>query len=369
MILLLLALSLALAVLHYSFLAVPADFWAIWSYGMFLLSHPAAGLYDAAGLDAFQVGLGMDTTLPFPFPYPPTFMLFLWPLGLLTVQQACVAWLALTCAGFVWAAAGPRPAVLTVLALLVAPATTMGVVAGQGGFLFGALLIGGMRLIEARPWLGGLLLGVLTCKPQLGLLVPVALVAAGAWRGIAATTCVAVSLAVLATAVFGATIWLDWLASLSGYSAWFAMQATLLPLKPTLTANLVLLGFPEAAGPVQVLAGAAMAVLVWFAFRRGVSRAALGVLVAATALANPHAFFYDLPMLTPAVLFLLAARLRMGQPVRWWEGALLVPVLCLPAAMVWTRAFGMAVPISLPILLAFAAWAAWQVRLGATAPG
>ncbi len=42
--------------------------------------------------------------------------------------------------------------------------------------------------------------------------------------------------------------------------------------------------------------------------------------------------------------------------------------LCLPAAMVWTDALGAGLPISLPILLAFAAWAAWQVRLGVVKP-
>ena len=111
-----------------------------------------------------------------------------------------------------------------------------------------------------------------------------------------------------------------------------------------------------------------MATVVWFAFRRGISLGAIGVLAAATALANPHSFYYDLPMLTPAVLFIGAARLRSGQTLRWWETALLMAVLCLPAMMLWSLVLKLPTPVSLPVLLAFAAWAAWQVRLGVIGP-
>ncbi len=245
----------------------------------------------------------------------------------------------------------------------------MSVITGQNGFLSGALLIGGLRLIGTRPWLGGLLLGLLTYKPQFGLLVPVALLAAGAWRGIGATVCVTLLLVALTTVMFGGSIWLDWLASLPGYSAWFAAKTELLPLKPTVLANLALLGVPEAAAELlQLLVGGAMAALVWFAFRRGVSSPAIGVLAAAAVLANPHAFWYDLPPLTAAVLFLGMARLRAGRPLRWWETFLMMLTLCLPAAMVWTSVLGPGLPISLPILLAFAVWAAWQVRLKVVGP-
>lgn len=363
----LLVASMLFAALHYVLIPIPPDFTALWSYGQFLVEHPAVGLYDAAGLDEFQVGLGMDTTRPFPFPYPPTFLLLIWPFGLLSLHQAFAAWFGLTVTAFVWAASGPRPNVLRVLALLVAPATTMGVVAGQTGFLSGALLIGGMRLIGTRPWLGGLLLAVLTYKPQMGLLVPVALVSARAWPGIGAAMCSTVLLAVLATTIFGVSLWWNWVSSLTAYSAWFEAQAPLLTLKTTITANLALLEIPHAAA-LQAVAGAAMAVVVWSAFRRGISLGAIGVLAAATALANPHAFYYDLPMLTAAVLFIGAARLRSGQSLRWWETVLLMAVLCLPAVMVWTLVLKAPAPVSLPVLLAFTAWSAWQVRLGVIGP-
>ncbi len=349
---------------HHNGQMTAGDFTVLWSYGRMMLAQPAAVLYDVGRLHAFQVGLGMDPLREFPFPYPPTFLLLIWPLGLLPPDQAYYGWVGLTSAAFVWSVAGPRLNTLAVVAILAAPASAMSMIAGQSGLLSGALLIGGLRIIGTRPWLGGLLLGLLTYKPQLGLLVPVALLAAGDWRGIGTAACATLLLAALTMALFGGSIWPDWLASLSGYSAWFAAKTELLPLKPTVLANLALLGVPEAtAQMLQLFAGGAMAVLVWFAFRAGVSPAAIGVLAAATVLANPHAFWYDLPLLTASVLFLGAARLRVGQALRWWETLLMMLTLCLPAAMLSSE-----LPISLPVLLAFVAWAAWQVRLGMVKP-
>jgi arabinofuranan 3-O-arabinosyltransferase len=55
--------------------------------------------------------------------------------------------------------------------------------------------------------LAGLLIGGLTYKPQFGILLPVALVAAGQWRAIASAAATAVLLAAASVAAFGRTAW------------------------------------------------------------------------------------------------------------------------------------------------------------------
>ena len=72
------------------------------------------------------------------------------------------------------------------------------------------------------------------------------------------------------------------------------------------------------------------------------------MLIGAGFLANPHAFFYDIPMVTAAVLLL-------GDAPALGEAAFLLLVLCIPAAMIWTSAF-----ISLPVLIAFPLYALWR---------
>lgn len=348
------AFGYALLQYHYTFLA--QDFFAIWSYGRLLQGHAASELYDPIRLHALQIGLGMDPDWDAPFPYPPIFLLLVRPLGLLPLRLAYHVWIGLGLVAFLWAATGPRLQPLTVAVLAALPASSVCIAAGQSGFLTGALLLGGLRLAKARPWLAGLLLGLLTFKPQLGLMVPVALAAAGAWRAFGAAAAVTAALSALTLLAFGPSAWVDWLTTLPGYQSHFDLNLGNLHLQPTVTANLAMAGAPAGATrTVQMLMAAAMAVLVWMSCRRGLSRTAVAVVAAATIAANPHAFFYDLPMLMAAALFLGQSRVQAGVRLHWAETALLLMVISLPAVILWVD-----FPISLPVVLSFALWAGWQ---------
>ncbi len=53
---------------------------------------------------------------------------------------------------------------------------------GQNGFLTAALIGGTLYLMPVRPVLAGICLGLLSYKPQYGLLFPIVLIAAAQWR-------------------------------------------------------------------------------------------------------------------------------------------------------------------------------------------
>lgn len=352
----LLAAAIGYAMLQYYYSSLAQDFFALWSYGRLLQDHPASDLYDPIRLHALQVGLGMDPTWDAPFPYPPIFLLVVWPLGLLPLDMAYRVWIGFGLAAFILAVTWPQIRPLTVVSLAVLPACTVCVAAGQSGLLTGALLIGGLRLATARPWLAGLLLGILTFKPQLGLMVPVALAAAGAWRSFGACVVVTAVLAVVTVLAFGAGAWVDWLTTLPGYQSRFDLRVGDLHKQPTVTANLVMAGVSAAVAQfVQAAVAAVMVVLVWMCCRRGLSRTAIAVVAAATVAANPHAFFYDLPMLTAAALFLGQSRVQAGDRLNWAETSLLLGVLWIPSVVLWAQ-----FPVSLPVVLPFALWAGWQ---------
>ena len=311
------------------------DFFAIWSYARFLGEHQAVALYDLAALHAAQVGLGMPAAVLNPFPYPPTFLLALWPLRTLDYWTALSIWLL---AGFglyavaLLAAARPHPA--TVLVAILAPATTITLVAGQSGFLAAALLVGGARLLGARPIYAGVLFGLLSYKPQLGMLVPVALLAAGQWRCIAAATATAVLLAATTAVVFGGSVWPAWLAALPEYQEMFAQATQGHRMMATVLTNLQALGMPvRVAEAGQVLASLWATAAVWVCWRRGPRDLGIAVLLAGTCLALPHAFLYDLPILTGGVVVFIRARLRDGRPLDGLEWTSISAVLAFPAAM------------------------------------
>jgi alpha-1,2-mannosyltransferase len=78
---------------------------------------------------------------------------------------------------------------------------------GQNGFLSTALLGGAAIWLDRRPALAGICFGCLSYKPQLGIIVPLALAAAGRWRCFAVAGLTVLVLAGMATIAFGAAIW------------------------------------------------------------------------------------------------------------------------------------------------------------------
>ena len=86
------------------------------------------------------------------------------------------------------------------------PAVLSNFVVGQNGFL--SRLVGGaLVLLERRPVWAGVLLGLLTYKPHLGLLFPIALVAGGYWRAFFRRAIVATLMVAASLIAFGADAW------------------------------------------------------------------------------------------------------------------------------------------------------------------
>ena len=69
----------------------------------------------------------------------------------------------------------------TLLVAAAFPAVLVNIGHGQNGFLTAALLGGALLLLDRRPWLAGVLIGLLAYKPQFGVLIPIALLAGRRW--------------------------------------------------------------------------------------------------------------------------------------------------------------------------------------------
>jgi hypothetical protein len=234
---------------------------------------------------------------------------------------------------------------------LLAPATTIALISGQSGFLSGALMLGGLRLTRSRPIVAGVLFGLLAYKPQLGVLVPIALVSAGLWRTIAAAAVTSLVCVALSSWAFGSDIWAVWLRQLLDYSGHFDPVNYLMP---TIEANARMLGLPERlAQVIQAAVTIPVAFWVWRAFRAGVTERAAALLVVGTFLATPHAFNYDMPMTTAAIVWYFEEAARGPRRLTLGEVAVLALALLLPFAM-WALG-DKGPPISwAPLLLLFA---------------
>lgn len=285
------------------------DFVSYWAGARLAIEGNPAGAYDIQLHRMVELGaIPLHGALP--FGYPPCFLLLLAPFGLLSYPVAAFDWVLLGFAAYCaalrrWAPAMPWLA-------LSFPPLLVNVVTGQAGFLTAALLIGGVSLLPRRPLASGLLLGLLIVKPQLGLVLPLVLLAGREWRAMAGAAASSAGLVVLGVLIFGWAPYQAWLgnagliASIAGegLAGWHRMASVYGALRLAGLAS----GAAWIIHAVVALAAAGAACLVWH--RKAGIEARAGALAAATALASPYLFVYDLLILVAPFLWLIGRERR-----------------------------------------------------------
>jgi hypothetical protein len=332
------------------------DFFALWTSALITHGGDAAINFDADALHTRQTALGMNPGGYNPFPYPPTFLLLLGPIGRLSLPVAFWVFTTPAFAAYILAMyAGRWREWWWALGGCIAPATGITVISGQTGFLSGALMVGGLRLLPTRPALAGVLFGLLTYKPQLGVLVPVALVALGAWRAILAAAGTLLACVAISSAVYGFDLWVLWLHSISEYATRFH---PIVGYMPTIWANAIMLGAPRlVAWGLQFCVSVPVAIAVWRAFRHGPADRAAALMVVGTFLATPHAFNYDMPMMTLALVWYFAERHRDGASFDVGEIIALLLAFTMPFVMLELKKIDMPMSwVPLGLVFCLIAW-------------
>src|SRR3984957_18028009 len=172
---------------------IATDFVNVVAAGQLVRDGAAASAYDWPLHKQAEVrAIGHDFEDYYGWHYPPTFLFVAAALSTLPYLAAALAWLVATLAGYVAAICGILGRRTGVFVALGFPAALWNVTAGQNGFLTAALIGGTLGLMERRPALAGICLGLLTYKPQFGLLFPLVLIADRRWLTIFVATLVAV---------------------------------------------------------------------------------------------------------------------------------------------------------------------------------
>lgn len=330
---------------------IGTDFISFWTSGRMLVA--GGNVYDTAAHIAAQREFYTRPGEYTAFFYPPGFLPFVWPLGLLPYFPALAAWLTVTGAAWLaavrawFAALGLKGPSLVLIAAF--PPVIVTLTHGQTSFLIAALLGGGLLLVRDRPWLAGVLIGLATIKPQFGLLVPVALLASGQWRTIAGACAAALALAGLAALAFGPQVWADWLAITRTAGSATDSGTIGFAKMVSLFAGLRLIGVPSdmamvLQGGVTLAVAGAVAAASW---RRPFTPGLAALVLAGAPLATPFVLDYDM-VLTAFPLAYLFAQGRSGG-FKDWERITIAAVFA-GAAFARPLASGLGVPI-MPWLL------------------
>ena len=293
------------------FLDIPlgADFSHYWlASSLAQAGHPLT-VYHAPEFIAAQAAF-FKVNYPVPWFYPPTFLLMVYPLAFLPYLVSLCVWLATTLTASLTVLRRIAPHPLTPWLALAFPGTFQNFFHGQNGFLSTALLGGGLLLLNQSPWVAGFLLGLVSYKPHLFALVPVALIAARRWQALLAALSTAMVLALASLLLLGQGVWVAFWKNL-------ALPLTLaregiLPINKIVTVFAALLQVGVGFSDALIIQGAVMLAVVAGVFyvwqgRISFARQA-ATLVLATFLFTPYAFSYDLVLL--------------ALPLAWlgWEG-------------------------------------------------
>ncbi|MEW6766679.1 MAG: glycosyltransferase family 87 protein [Pseudomonadota bacterium] len=310
-------------------LAVGRDFLNFWMYGRSAWSANPSAFYDIGTYhDAIRALLGYSLNGQ-NWSYPPSVMLLAAPFGKLGYLTALAIWTVLGLALFIAVARRQVSDWRVLLPVMISPAALMCLISGQSAFVTGAVLISVFALLDRRPLVAGFLIGLLTIKPQLGLLFPFFLIASGRWKVFIAAAMTTIAIVAITTAIFGNQVWWDFI------QKGLPVQGMVLadpdriatPFFPTIFMNLRGLDLPYAAAmSVQaVFSMFAIGSLVWAAAKRPQTNPAMtmALFFACTVCASPYLLSYDLVPLTFAAVVLLAsgqldgAGRRIAQLVFW----------------------------------------------------
>ena len=302
------------------------DFSNVYAAGTLALEGRATAPFDPPQQHAQEKKIFGDATPFYGWHYPPFFLFIAAALALMPYTLALAVWQSVTLAlylGAIFAILRFGPARDTKVAddklwLLIAlayPAVFINIGHGHNGFLTAALLGTALVLLNGRPLIAGILLGLVAYKPQFGLMIPLALVAGGYWRACFAAAATVVLLALVTTFVFGSSIWEAFLVSThftrvvvleAGDTGWHKIQSVFSWVR--MWGGPVALAY-AVQGAMIVAVGACLAWL-WRSDAAYPLKAA--ALIIAVILGTPYSLDYDLMVLAPAIAFLVADGLDRG---------------------------------------------------------
>jgi hypothetical protein len=348
------------------------DFINFWAAGKLALSGEGRLLTD---FDTYNTWLRTQFTAdigPFHnFSYPPHLVPLLLPFGalpygialaLFTALSALSVWLAVRCA------LRHQHAGLAACVAVISPGVIATAFQGQLTSLIAALLFVALMLLDRRPVLAGICLGLMSVKPHMGLVVGLLLLVEQRWRAAAAAIVTTAILVAASIALLGVEAWSGFFGVTLAKQAEFMnnMAAGFRYFQVAPYAGFRGIGLPPAVATVlhgaTAVALAVGAIAIWL--RHTDRLIGAFAVAAASVLATPYANSYDLTLLALP----LAASYAVTREPSSLHGAAaallwLAPALTIPVAIVALPAMPIAVLVaSAAALLPVCLSVLWQQR-------
>ena len=330
------------------------DFSNVYAAGSLTWQGRPAEAYQPALQHAEEQAVFGGREVPFyGWLYPPFFFSVAFLVASLPYAWGLAVWLAASLAAYLAAmrAILPRPETLLIAAAF--PAVFINIGHGQNGFLTAALLGGALHWLDRRPWLAGVLIGLLAYKPQFGVLIPVALFAGGRWSTIGAAVATIAALLAVSFVTLGDGVWHAFADSMTftqtvvleqGGIGWEKIQSVFSAMR--MWGAGVHLAYAVQIALALMLAAS----LAWLWRSNAAFELKASALATASLLATPYVLDYDLVALAVGIVFFVRHGLSRG--FRTFEISLLAAVWIVPLLSRGV-AGATGIPLGLVVLLAF----------------
>ena len=332
---------------------IGTDFSNVYAAGTLIWQGRPAEAYEPARQHAAEKAVFGGREVPFyGWHYPPFFFLIAFLVASVPYAWGLSIWLVASLAAYLAAMRAILPRPETLLVALAFPAVFVNIGHGQNGFLTAALLGGAPHLLDRRPWLAGVLIGLLAYKPQFGVLIPVALLAGGRWNTIGAAAATVAALAAISFVTLGSSVWHAFADSMTftqtvvleqGDTGWEKIQSVF-------SAARMWGASVSTAYAIQIALGLTLAAsLAWLWQSDAAFELKAAALATGSLLATPYVLDYDLVVLAVAIAFF--ARHGLSRGFRRFEISLLAAAWIVPLlSRVIAGATG--IPLGLLVMLA-----------------
>ncbi len=328
------------------------DFSNLWSAGQLVRMGKLDWLYSANLFQEWKENRFGSPLYVNDWIYPPTVLLVGVPLSFLPLVPAYLLWDIGTLAIAVCLLRYARLSWPILIVGLAAPATWRSLILGQYGVVTGALVVAGLLMAPRYPIRAGIMLGLSTIKPQQGIVVPIAWLAAHYWRAFA------VAAATFGILSVGVGLWLGshaWVLFLVQSSAMAREILNAPPPQPYIGTGVSVFWMLRTMGsgiaPAYAVHCIFAVVAIFFVYRawripNAEPMARMAVTACLSLIITPYGFAYDMVAYSIGVAAIVANnkwRLRFVDVILWlWpaycpvvtvvSGALFTPLIILVAA-------------------------------------
>jgi hypothetical protein len=282
-----------------------SDFLFSWSISKMVLTDDAKEVYNQEKIFEIQKKI-TGVYHRYPAYYPPSSLIFMAPLALLPYIPSFILWMGMTLLFYflILYRIAPNPA--TIWLALAFPGVYINFSFGQNAFLVGALIGGGLLLMDRAPLAAGFLLGLSIYKPHIAILIPFVLLTQKKWKVFASMLLTIASLILISLIAFGIEAWAAFWKNLPNAIEIIEKREIRLYNMTSVMAAALLLGVNAAAAKIAhgIIAGFALAMLLWIWFKNAPFFLRASSLILATTLISPYIHIYDLALLVMPIAWL-----------------------------------------------------------------